>query len=222
MPAEDAAAASTEHSPPVTGYRVLLPSQWDQVPLRNGTETAIRRILDSAFLRIPADAPRDKIGPYKRELERRFRAAVAEAQRGDALDVYLPVMPTSNVNLGASIVVSERVLPRRGRSVSHAEPAELVVQLLSQDGAENVDLSSGEVDGALAVRREHVVEANPRNGAELASRRVDYIVSVPDDPDRWFVTAFSTVGGGDPRDELADALVEWFDAVMVTFRWRRG
>ncbi|MFJ6569835.1 hypothetical protein ACIQNU_20670 [Streptomyces sp. NPDC091292] len=45
---------------------------------------------------------------------------------------------------------------------------------------------------------------------------------MPDDPGRWFVAAFSTVGGGDPRDDLADALVEWFDAVMATFRWRRG
>lgn len=220
MPTEEKTTTATEARPPVTGYRILLPSQWDQVPLRQGTEEAVRRILDTAFSRLPADAPQDKIGPYKRELERRFRSAVAQAQQGKALDLYLPVKPTEDVNLGASIVVSETLLPRREQG--QAEPADLAVQLLSRDGVENADLSSGEIDGALAVRREHIADADPERGAELASRRVEYIVSVPDDPRRWFVAAFSTVGGGDPRDELAEALVEWFDAVMATFRWRRG
>jgi hypothetical protein len=98
----------------------------------------------------------------------------------------------------------------------------VAVQLLSSDGTDNADLSSGELDGALAVRREHIADADRDQGAGLGSRRVEYLVSVPEDPDRWFAAAFSTVGGGDPRDELADALVEWFDAVMATLRWRRG
>ncbi|WP_371599097.1 hypothetical protein [Streptomyces sp. NBC_00564] len=212
-----------ETVPPVTGYRMLLPDQWAQVPLRQGTEEAIRRILDDAYTRMPKDAPPDRIGPYKRELERRFRGAVAQAQRTKALDLYLPVKPMGgNFSLGASILVSETPLPRRVETTDRTEPTDLAVQLLSRDGVEGADLSSGEIDGALAVRREHVAEANPGEGAELASRRVEYIVSVPDDPDRWFVAAFSTIGSGHPRDELSEALVEWFDAVMANFRWRRG
>ncbi|WP_329336058.1 hypothetical protein OG866_18515 [Streptomyces sp. NBC_00663] len=222
MAAEEQTRTAAVAGPPVTGYRLLLPGQWDQVPLRQGTEEAIRRILVTAFSRIPDDAPQDKIGPYKRELERRFRAAVAQAQEGKALDLYLPVKPTADVNLGASIVVSETLLPRHEQGAGQTEPTEVAVQLLSRDGVDNADLSSGEIDGALAVRREHVADADPARDAELASRRVEYIIAVPDDPGRWFVAAFSTVGGGDPRDELADALVEWFDAVMATFRWRRG
>ncbi|AZM57820.1 hypothetical protein DMA15_21335 [Streptomyces sp. WAC 01529] len=200
-----------------------MPDQWAQIPLRQGTEEAVRRILDDAFARIPADAPQDRIGPYKRELERRFRSSVADAQKSKALDLYLPVKPMGGVSVGASILVSESVVPRRpGEPRTESEPTEVAVQLLSRDGVENADLSSGEIDDALAVRREHVVEAAPAKGAELASRRVEYILSVPGDPDRWFVAAFSTVGGGDPRDELAEALVEWFDAVMANFRWTRG
>ncbi|MEU1051258.1 hypothetical protein ABZ397_01605 [Streptomyces sp. NPDC005876] len=220
---DDAPQAPVLGSPrPVTGYRILLPGQWDQVPLRHGTEAAIRRILDSAFSRIPDDAPKDKIGPYRQELERRFRSAVEQAQRGNALDLYLPVKPMNDVNLGASIVVSESLVPRSVRSARPSDPTDVVVQFLAQDGVENADLSSGEVDGALAVRREHVCESDGAIGDELASRRVEYIITVPGDPERWFIAAFSTVGGGSPRDELADALVEWFDAVMATFRWRRG
>lgn len=223
MLTEQQAESAMEAHAPVTGYRILLPDQWDQVPLRHGTEEAVRRILDSAFERIPDGAPQDKIGPYKRELERRFRAAVAQAQEGKALDLYLPVKSTGDANLGASIVVSETVLPQHREQAEYGtKSTEVAVQLLSRDGVEDADLSSGEIDGAVAVRREHISGADTDQGAALASRRVEYIASVPDDPHRWFVAAFSTVGDGDPSDELADALVEWFDAVMATFRWRRG
>ena len=222
MPVEKRVTPAAEATPPVTGYRILLPGQWEKVPLRQGTEEAIQHILGGAYARIPDSAPQDKVGPYKRELERRFRAAVADAQQGNALDLYLPVRPTDDVNLGASIVVSESLLPSREQGAHRAKPPELAMQLLSRDGVEGADLSSGEIDSAIAVRREHVAGPQPDQGVQLASRRVEYVVSVPDDPDRWFVAAFSTVGGGDPRDELADALVEWFDAVMATFRWRRG
>ncbi|MGW3724964.1 hypothetical protein [Streptomyces sp. NPDC000851] len=223
MPTELSASAG-QIGPPVSGYRLLLPDQWAQIPLRHGTEEAVERILEDAYTRIPGDAPPDRVGPYKRELARRFRKAVAQAQQTNALDLYLPVKPVGDgtFNLGASILVSETLLPRRGQASDKSEPTDVAVQLLSRDGVEEADLSSGDIDGALAVRREHVVEADPEKGAELGSRRVEYIVSVPGDPDRWFVAAFSTMGGGDPRDELAEALVEWFDAVMATFRWRRG
>ncbi|WAZ23371.1 hypothetical protein STRCI_004710 [Streptomyces cinnabarinus] len=219
MPAEQTKSVST----PITGYRIILPDDWAQIPLRHGTEEAIRSILDDAFSHIPANAPPDSVGPFKRELERRFRAAVAQAQESEALDLYLPVKSTAGVNVGASIVVSESLLPNRGNAAeAQSAPTDVAVQLLSEDGAQDADLSSGELDGALAVRREHIVSADPAKGAELASRRVEYIVSVPDEPDRWFVAAFSTVGGGDPRDDLAEALVEWFDAVMATLRWSHG
>ncbi|MEV0111977.1 hypothetical protein AB0H77_01795 [Streptomyces sp. NPDC050844] len=222
-PTPEAAGLVDAVDPPVTGYRLLLPAEWVQVPLRRGTEEAVRGILDDAFTRIPADAPMDRIGPYKRELERRFRASVEGAQKGKALDLYLPVKPLGDFNIGASILVTESLVPRpSGRPRGASEPTETAVQLLSSDGVEDADLSSGEIDGALAVRREHVVGAAPEKGAELPSRRVEYILSVPGDPDRWFVAAFSTVGGGDPRDELAEVLVEWFDAVMANFRWRRA
>ncbi|MEV8074163.1 hypothetical protein [Streptomyces pseudogriseolus] len=154
-------------------------------------------------------------------MESRFRGVVAEARRSGALDLYLPVRKTGTVNLGASLVVSETLLPRRGESDA-GDPTDVAVRLLSRDGSRNADLSSGELDGAVAVRREHVVPADAGRGAELASRRVEYLASVPGDAARWFLAAFSTVGGGRPDDELADALVEWFDAVMATFRWRRG
>ncbi|MFI9339364.1 hypothetical protein [Streptomyces althioticus] len=213
-------AVPDEISKTAKGYRLLLPSQWAQVPLRQGTVEVVERILHDMFLRIPENAPSDKIGPYKREVAKRFRSSVAQAQQKNGLDLYIPVKPVADqeFNLGASILVTETTLPERRAGATYADPADLVVQLLSRDGS-NADLSSGEVDGAVAVRREYVAEADPDQGVEVASRRVEYIASVPGDPARWFVAAFSTVGGGNPKDELAEVLVEWFDAVMATFRW---
>ncbi|MFI9616970.1 hypothetical protein ACIHCM_35780 [Streptomyces sp. NPDC052023] len=153
-------------------------------------------------------------------------AAVAEARRADALEIYLPVKSGGEVNLAASFSVSQARLPARsgsgGSSSKTSDPAEVAVQLLAGDSATSsseVDLSTGEVDGAIAVRRERVAPADSKRGVELASRRVEYLLAVPADPSRWLVAAFSTIGAGSPRDELADAMVEWFDALMTTFRW---
>ncbi|MGW3287878.1 hypothetical protein ACWDR3_24935 [Streptomyces sp. NPDC001002] len=213
-----------ESTSPPTGYRLLLPSDWVQVPLRQGdAEESVRSIVTSAFSRVPADVPRDKLTPLRLELERRLRAAVAEARKAEALELYLPMRLAGEANLGASIIVSETLVPAHTGSDTMtgrvSDPAETALWLLSGDMAADLNASSGEVDGALAVRRERVAPAAVDRGAELASRRVDYFMPVPGDPERWFVAAFSTIGAGDPRDELADALVEWFDALMTTFRW---
>lgn len=210
-----------------TGYRLLLPEDWVQIPLRQGkAEDVVRSIVASAFARAPADVPRDKLTPLRLELERRLRSAMDEARKAKAMEMYLPMKMAGQVNLGASIIVSDARLPPRsgpeGDFSRVPDPLEIAVQLVSGGdaaSASDMDLSSGEVDGALAVRREWIAPADPKRGAELASRRVDYLVSVPSDPSRWFVAAFSTIGAGDPRDDLADAMVEWFDALMTTFRW---
>ena len=54
----------------------------------------------------------------------------------------------------------------------------------------------------------------------MASRHVDYVIPVPGRPGRWLVIAFSTLGGGDPGDEIARRLTELFDAIVSTFGWQ--
>jgi hypothetical protein len=44
-------------------------------------------------------------------------------------------------------------------------------------------------------------------------------VPVPGEAGRWLLFAFSTLGAGDPGDEVARVLVQLFDAMMSTFRW---
>jgi hypothetical protein len=97
------------------------------------------------------------------------------------------------------------------------DPAMIVSHL----AAESRDARPAMVDGAMAVRIERTAAPQPAEGVEYGSRRVDYVISVPEDPDRWLAVAFSTLGGGDPDDQYARLLVELFDAIMSTFRWSR-
>jgi hypothetical protein len=100
------------------------------------------------------------------------------------------------------------------------QPAEIeagavITHLASLDG-DSVITTVGE---SMAVRTERIADPEPDEEIEERSRRVDYVVAAPGDPARWLAVAFSTLGGGDPEDDLASALVQLFDAVMSTFRW---
>ncbi len=198
---------------PVLGYTIVLPPGWRHIPLRRGTDDAIRKILDDVLGRVPLDLPRDKIGPFRKELERQLGEAAGRARRNSAMELYLPVEPMHGAPVAASFVVSEVSFG----SVERVDPA-LIVSYLA---AESRDAGPAMVDGAMAVRFERTAAAKPSDGIEYGSRRVDYVVSVPEDPDRWLAVAFSTLGGGDPDDQYARMLVGLFDAMMSTFRWSR-
>jgi hypothetical protein len=64
-----------------------------------------------------------------------------------------------------------------------------------------------------------VAPADPGQQAGYGSRRVDYLIPVPEHPRGMLVVAFSTIGDGDPEGDFAKLLVELFDAIMTTFRW---
>ncbi len=103
-------------------------------------------------------------------------------------------------------------------SAEPMDPGMLIARLV----ADSEQTTTVEVAGTVGTRTEHVEEADAEQGAEYASRRVDYVLPVPADPERWVVVTFSTLGAGDPTDEFAQLLVELFDAIMTTFRWRQS
>ncbi|MEW2387269.1 hypothetical protein AB0933_02785 [Streptomyces venezuelae] len=204
------------------GYQLILPPEWARIPMRTGTEEAIRALVDDAFATLPADAPRDKVGPYRRELERRLKDAVQEARKAEALDLYLPVERMHGIAVPASIVVSEMKFPDEVA----VDPSAVSRRLLESPGRAG-EATVVDVDGVSAVRTERTVAAGEPGGGELASRRVDYVVPVPGDPGRWLGVVFSTLAEGVEEiesaeyAEYADLFVELFDAMMCTFRWSR-
>jgi hypothetical protein len=73
-----------------------------------------------------------------------------------------------------------------------------------------------DVDGTPAVRTERVRSAT---GDELANRRVEYMVCVPDLDNTWLTACFSISIDGDPLGSFGDVLTEMFDAIVGTLRW---
>ncbi|MGH3874368.1 MAG: hypothetical protein ACRDSR_23185 [Pseudonocardiaceae bacterium] len=200
--------AVTEPAPPdhqasaPTGYTVVLPPGWSRIPLRRGTEQTITRILDRSF----AGLARDRVATLRHELRGRLRELAERAREHGGLDLYVPTERMHGVTAAASFVVAEMSLD----SAQQGDPARLAAQLLADDA----HTTAVDVAATVATRAEYLVAADAERGD--GSRRVDYVLAVPGDLGRWVVVSFSTLGSGD----LAQLLVELFDAVMTTFRWR--
>jgi len=168
-------------------------------------------VVREALASAPRDAPADKVGPRRLELERRLTEMTRRARGQGGVDLYMPAGPVYQAPMAASFLVSEL-------SVGPADPASVAASIAAGDHA----WRSVTLDGADGLRVERT--AGPASGdgvaAGVASRHVDYVLPVPGRPGRWLVVAFSTLGGGDPGDEIARLLTELFDAIVSTFGWQ--
>lgn len=72
----------------------------------------------------------------------------------------------------------------------------------------------------IAVRSRQVDAA--ARSSPSAGVRVDYHWPLPSEPLKWALASFTTIGAGEPDDDVAELLVELFDAIMLTWRWRPG
>jgi hypothetical protein len=190
-----------------SGYTLVLPPGWRRIPLRSGTDEAIAEIVEHSFA---GTAPRPL--EAERELLRSHLHGVASAAAANSgLDLYLPTELFHGFTVAASFVVAELSFG----SVERPDPGLVLARVVShRDGTLTVT-----VGGTTGARTESVAAPDPSRDAPFASRRVDYVLPVPKDDDRWLVVTFSTIGQGDPQDEFAGLLVDLFDAIMTTFRW---
>jgi hypothetical protein len=190
------------------GYRVVLPPGWARIPLRDDPARAVDAILDESFRGLPMDS----YGPMRKELRRQWLAQVEAARDNEGVDLYLPVERVHGQTIAASFVVSVVSFD----SVESPRPEDVLVSV----AADTDGTSLTEVDGAPAIRTETVVPAaEGGDESQVGSRRVSYLVSIPDSGDRWMAVSFSTLGDGDPEGQVARLLVDLFDAVVSTLRW---
>jgi hypothetical protein len=207
------------------GYALVLPPGWRKIPVRYGTDEAIREILDEVLGRVGSGTDRERLVRARVELQGRLSAMAMRAREASGVDLYLPVEYVHGTPVPASFSVSEGAPGSPGGTggspAATAEPdqalapEELIAYLASADDATSLIT----LDGAPGIRTDHVAAADPGTEAPLPSRQVDYVVAVPGSPDRWLMVVFSTVGDGDPAGQFANLLVELFDAIMSTFRW---
>jgi hypothetical protein len=208
----DAAPPSTTA---VSGYELVLPAGWRRIPVRHGSKAAIRAIFDEVFARYPQSVSRDEVIKQRVQAEGRLTDMVRRARSSGGVDLYLPVEQVHGVAVPASFVVSHASMegPQDGGTV---DP----VQVIATFVAEAEHAVPAELDGVPCARTETVAEPDPAQNVPTASRRADYVVPVPGQPGQWLIVTFSTVGDGDPEGDFARLLVELFDAIMATFRWR--
>ncbi|MFF4751622.1 hypothetical protein ACWD5R_04720 [Streptomyces sp. NPDC002514] len=196
------------------GFNLVPPPGWDVIPLRTGTEEAMNRIVRKAVAQLPVGFPKDDIPKARVKLTQEMKKVVRRARAKGGMTLYLPTERLHGIALPVSIVASEPIEIPRVRSNSGPE-AVLAALASATLGAE-----SRELDGTAALRSERDVPADTAKGVDVAHRRVEYFVPVPDSaPHQYLTFSFSALiaPGSDPA--FYDTLVELFDAVMGTFRW---
>lgn len=216
-------ALTAPSTDPPRSYTVLLPPGWQRLPVGQGGHEAIRAVLDHTFRNVPPDTA----GPFRCELEKVLLAQLEQARRQHGLDLYLPVGGLRGRPVAASFIVSH--LPPANLS---GDADEVAVQVMTElaDGDARSAAEPVNVAGMPALRTDRLAapELRPPFGVERTSRRVHYVVPVPEGGG-FLVVAFSTVASepstdadGRPEPLLSDALVDLFDAVMTTLRWRHA
>lgn len=199
----------TEERP--NGYRLIIPPGWVRIPLRDGTSDAVEDVVFSRLRNLPTEVSKDAGMNYRLAVRRSLTRQIAEARKAGGLDLYLPLTTRYGIPLAASFLVSE-----------HTASASDVVESVVHDRRGDEGRTSGhELAGGQAVRHEHVCAADPEQEVPVATRRVEYVLSVPRDPGRLVSVVFSTAGDGLTDSAFTTALVELFDASMLTFRWTR-
>jgi hypothetical protein len=200
----------------------VLPTGWRRIPVRHGTKAAIRGVVDEVLRRISAGVSRDKLTPYRIDLERRLSDMAKQARAAGGIDLYLPIEYTHGVTITASFVVSQITLPDPPAELpdpGRTDVAQFIAYLTSGDGDGDAALTPTEIADVSAARKESVAAADPAQQVAYGSRRVDYMIPVPGHSRGLLVVSFSTIGDGDPDGEFAKLLVGLFDAIMTTFRW---
>ncbi|WP_282085016.1 hypothetical protein [Streptomyces tendae] len=205
---------TAEHRRSPNGFNLVPPPGWDVIPLRTGTQDAMDHIVRKAVAQLPVGFPKDDIPKARLKLTQEMKKVVRRARAKGGMTLYLPTERLHGVALPVSIVASAPIdIPR----VRPAGGPDAVLAALASvtPGAEARTL-----DDTGALRSEREVAADAAQGVDVAHRRVEYFVPVPDStPDQYLAFSFSALiaPGSDPA--FYDILVELFDAVMNTFRW---
>jgi hypothetical protein len=196
-----------------TGYRLVFPPGWIQVPVRDAKPDTAHEVVSAAFRNPPAGIPRDSFTSARIELERRLDSMIRKAKPNGGLELFLAYGNAYANPVPASFLVAEGSL-----GDTSGDPLAVVTALAegaARDGGRPGRLTA--LDGAPAARIERI--AGPDSEAGYSSLRVEYTVAVPGGDGRWMIITFSTLGDGDPAGEYARLLAELFDAILSTLRW---
>ncbi|MFK0109183.1 hypothetical protein [Streptomyces sp. NPDC091217] len=195
-------------------YRLLLPDGWFRVRIDpEGRERSVDALVDRKFEGI------DNAPHLKRQLRDELLAQAVAAYRDGGIELYLSLQQAGPLTIPASLLIT---LLRPAPGTALPDATELAGRLSAGMDAETTvaELAAGP---AVRVRR---VTGQPDTPAPagapgstdevLPSVTVDYQLPVPGTTAHLLLT-FST-----PLLQIADAMVELFDAVAGSLTWLDG
>jgi hypothetical protein len=197
-----------------SGYRLVLPPGWVQVPVRDAVPGTAHEVISTVFRKPPEGIPRDAFTSARIELERRLERMIRTAKTNGGLELFLACGHAYANPVPASFLIAEGSLG--GACDDPLAVVTAIAEAAARDGGKPGQLTA--VDGAPASRVERITAPEAEED-DQASLRVEYTVPVPAGANRWMVISFSTLGDGDPSGKYASLLAELFDAIMSTFRW---
>lgn len=194
-------------------YGLMLPSPWQHIPLGTGRRERVEQIVGEAIERLPGDAPPDQVAQGRIKLTEMLLRRLDDSAEAGGIDFFMPTDLTRGTDVRSSFLVSE-VMP--DAMAPAGVTGQVMARLLAEEGTRPV--SNGDT---VWVRSDEVVErpADDTVSDAVAVRKVEYTTSLPADERYWYLVTFTTFGEQGPRDDLAEAMVELFDAIMTTWRW---
>jgi hypothetical protein len=195
---------------PTDEWAFLLPPGWARFPTGKGRRQELDDVVEQVVARAyPGQGPDDAAAAHGQGLRDSLRRAFSTAGPGA---VYLPTEPMAGMTVPASITEVE-IFGQVGRS-----PIEVAASVLGDAYEESAPV---ELDGRPGVRVAGTLRGPSREGhrPEVSTRQVTYVVSRDDADGDWLVLSFDAVANSPGTERLAEVLVDFFDAVMATFRW---
>ncbi|MFE2050364.1 hypothetical protein ACFXAS_17875 [Streptomyces sp. NPDC059459] len=199
---------------PPADYRLLMPEGWFRLDIDpERRERSVDALVNRRF------EGTDNVPHIKRQLRQDLLAQAAAAFREGGIELYLSLQQAGPLTIPASLLIIFLPAPSSGTSPS----LEAVANRLASDGQSEVEILELAAGPAVRVRRatggpEQAPPAGLPGEAEeaLPSVTLDYQVSVPG-TGSYVLMTFST-----PLVQIADAMVELFDAVAGSLTWIDG
>jgi len=199
---------------PPADYRLLLPEGWFRVHIDpERREGSISALVNRQF------EGTDNAPHIKRQLRENLLAQATAAFRVGGLELYLSLQQAGPLTIPASLLIT--LLPPA--SSGTVLTAENIAARLSAD--RDVDVSVVELSAGTAVRTRRRTGQPDRSAPPgvpgspdeaLPSVTLDYQLPVPA-TGAYLLLTFST-----PLVQIADAMVELFDAVAASLMWMEG
>lgn len=213
-------------------YEAVLPPGWVMLDLG----LPFGDSLDQAVVAMLSGVPTEIADSLRRNMLKQLRTEIENLAKEGAAAVYLPTDDMLSAVVRPLIVVRPVTFEVEGKQVP---PLDFLAGLISQEGTALV-----EPEGMIGVKRvtefdssTQFAKASSRLPAEVLdridqqafgqavadgrrTRRITYIVGVPDSAERWMaVDASVSVLNGDGAEEALEAVEEFFDAWVCAVRW---